>query len=150
MLLFKKTRIQKKSESEDSLFFAKTYRIADTSLSNFVQIVQIKNQHIATILQSHTLRCISQIISTVATKMTVKKRCLKSKSFHIANGRCCCNRKQEVSDAYLKEFQYHKRLVLLPDHLYFTFDLLRYLRCEGLIVALALCCLAPFGVYRKQ
>ena len=50
MLLFKKTRIQKKSESEDSLFFAKTYRIADTSLSNFVQIVQIKNQHIATIL----------------------------------------------------------------------------------------------------
>ena len=46
-------------------------------------------------------------------------------------------------------FQYRKRQVLLLHHLRFTFALLRHLRCADLIVALLLCCLAPFGAYRN-
>ena len=71
--------------------------------------------------------------------------------FNIVNDKSCSNFNLSYwpeRQSYL--FQHRKRQVLLLYPLRFTFALLRYLRCADLIVALLLCCLSPFGAYRKR
>ena len=71
--------------------------------------------------------------------------------FNIVNDKNCSNFNLPYwpeCQSYL--FQYRKRQALLPYHLRFTFTSFRYLQCVGLIVALLLCCLAPFDAYSER